>query len=161
LNFQTELRNAKRVIRAWVGANFSDEKLAGVSAFNADGKMSFRNPCSCLLGVTYSDLLHTCHEECSREHYQSAWRQDMAQRGRFEALFSSSRMGKAEKAYIFLGLSNRFNSCFGDDDLRRRRFSALLRAEMRRRDGREQVSGFNLRGIDQGSEATASPLLER
>jgi hypothetical protein len=140
LNFQSELRNAKRVIRAWVGANFSDEKLAGVSAFNADGKMSFRNPCSCLLGVTYSDRLHTCHDECSREHYHLAWRVDMAQRGRFASLFSSCRMGSAEKAYIFLGLSNKFNSCFGDDQLRQRRFSALLRAEMRRRDRRHILS---------------------
>jgi hypothetical protein len=136
LNFQNEIRNAKQVIRAWVGANFSDEKLAGVSAFNADGKMSFRNPCSCLLGVTYSDRLHTCQDDCSREHYQLAWRQDMAQRGRFASLFSSSRMGNAEKAYIFLGLSNKFDNCFGDDDLRRRRLSALLRAEMRCRDRR-------------------------
>jgi hypothetical protein len=50
------------------------------------------------------------------------------------ALFPSSRIGKAEKAYNFLGFSSAFGTCFGDDQLRRRRFSALLRAEMHRRD---------------------------
>jgi hypothetical protein len=133
MNFQRELRKAKQVIREWVHTNFSDEKLAGVAAFNADGKMSFRNPCSCLMGVTYSNRLHTADEACNREHYRTACRLDLAHSGRFAALFSSTRMGKVEKAYIVLGLETRFHSCFGDDQLRARRFAALLRAEMRRR----------------------------
>jgi hypothetical protein len=133
MNFQRELRKAKQVIREWVRTNFSDEKLACVAAFNADGKMSFRNPCSCLMGVTYSNRLHTADEACNREHYRTACRHDLAHSGRFAALFSSTRMGKAEKAYIVLGLEAKFHSCFGDDQLRARRFAALLRAEMRRR----------------------------
>jgi hypothetical protein len=132
MNFQKELRSAKQIIRQWVRANFSDERLASVSAFNADGKMTFRNPCGCLMGVTYSERLHTGHD-CDREHYWRARRLDVAQSRRFAALFPSSRIGKTEKAYNFLGFSSSFNSCFGDDEVRRRRFSALLRAEMRRR----------------------------
>ncbi len=133
MKFQSELQHSKQVVREWVRANFSDEKLASVAAFNEDGKMSFRNPCGCLMGVTHSERLHEGHD-CDRKHYWRARRQDLAQTRRFAALFPSSRIGKAEKAYHFLGFSATLNSCFGDDQLRRRRFSALLRAEMRRRD---------------------------
>ncbi len=149
MKFQSELRNSKRIVREWVRANFSDQQLASVSAFNADGGMSFRNPCGCLMGVTYSDRLHVGHG-CNREHYWLARRQDLAQTRRFAALFPTSRIGNAEKAYNFLGFSAAYSSCFGDDQLRRRRFSALLRAEMRRR--------ARLNGLVQG-EATA-PVAE-
>ena len=132
MNFPRELRKSKQIIREWVRAKFSDQKLASVVAFNADGGMSFRNPCGCLMGVTYSERLHVGHD-CNREHYWIARRQDLAQTRRFAALFPQSRIGKAEKAYNFLGFSAKFTSCFGDDELRRRRFSALLRAEMHRR----------------------------
>jgi|SRR5271166_527343 len=132
MNFQRELRNSKQVVREWVRANFDDQRLASVAAFNADGKMSFRNACGCLMGVTYSDPLHEGHS-CDRKHYWVARRQDLAQTRLLGALFPASRVGKAEKAYHFLGFSASFSYCFGDDDLRRRRFSALLRAEMRRR----------------------------
>jgi hypothetical protein len=71
--------------------------------------------------------------DCDREHYWRARREDLAQTRRFAALFQTSGIGKTEKAYHFLGFSNTFNNCFGDDDLRRRRFSAVLRMEMRRR----------------------------
>jgi hypothetical protein len=133
MNFQKELRNSKQIVRDWVRFNFSDQRLASVAAFNADGKMSFCNPCGCLMGVTFSEPLHMGHD-CDRRHYWLARRQDLAQIRRFAALFPSSRIGKAEKAYNFLGYSAAFSHCFGDDELRRRRFSALLRAEMRRRD---------------------------
>ena len=133
MNFRRELRNAKRVVRDWVRVNFDDQKLASVAAFNADGKMSFRNPCGCLMGVTYSDRLHT-GLDCDGEHYWLARRQDLAQTRRFAALLPSSRVGKAEKAYNFLGFSPTFDNSFGDDRIRRRRFAALLRAEMRRRE---------------------------
>ena len=133
MKFQKELRNSKQIVREWVRANFSDQKLASVVAFNADGKMSFRNPCGCLMGVTHSEHLHQ-DTGCNREHYWQARRQDLAQTRRFAALFLSSRIGKAEKAYNFLGFSKKYTSCFGDDQLRKRRFSALLRAEMRRRE---------------------------
>lgn len=132
MKFQSELRKSKRLVREWVRAHFSDEKLASVAAFNADGKMDFRNPCSCLMGVTYSDYLHVGHN-CHLEHYQLARQQDWLQNGCFAVFLSSSGMGKAEKAYLFLGFSATFNDCFGDEEVRRRRFSVLLRAEMRRR----------------------------
>jgi hypothetical protein len=132
MNFQRELQKSKRVVREWVRANFSDQKLASVAAFNADGRMSFRNPCGCLMGVTLSDRLHM-GLDCDREHYWQARRQDLAQTRRFAAFFPSTRIGKTEKAYHFLGHSRGLSHCFGDDELRRRRFAAILRAEMRRR----------------------------
>jgi hypothetical protein len=132
MNFQRELRTSKQVVREWVRTHFDDQRLASVAAFNADGKMSFRNPCGCLMGVTHSDSLHSGNY-CDRKHYWFARKQDLAQTRFLAALFPSSRIGKAEKAYNFLGFSASFSHCFGDDDLRRRRFSAVLRAEMRRR----------------------------
>jgi hypothetical protein len=153
MKFQTELRASKRVVRDWVRANFSDQKLASVVAFNSDGQMTFRNPCGCLMGVTYSERLHMGHD-CDREHYWLARRQDLAQTRRFAALFLTSRIGKAEKAYNFLGFSAAYSSCFGDDQLRRRRFSALLRAEMRHR---ERRGGFapvdQLRAVSSAAHA--------
>jgi len=132
MNFQRELRKSKEIVRAWIRAHFSDQKLASVAAFNADGRMSFRNPCGCLMGVTFSDRLHEGHG-CNREHYWMARRQDLMETRRFAALFPTTRIGKTEKAYNFLGFSRDFNTCFGDDELRRRRFAAILRAEMRLR----------------------------
>ena len=132
MNFQNELQKSKQLIREWVRTHFSNQQLASVVAFNADGNMGFRNPCGCLMGVTYGDRLHVGHD-CHQEHYWLARREDLAQTGRFAALLSSSGMGKTEKAYHFLGFTAAFKSCFGDDEVRRRRFSALLRAEMRRR----------------------------
>lgn len=132
MNFQRELRNSKQIVRGWIRANFSDQKLAEVMAFNADGKMSFRNPCGCLMGVTFSSRLHE-GRDCDREHYWAARKQDLAQTRRFAAWFVSAHIGKAEKAYHFLGHSSATGECFGDDNIRRRRLSAILRAEMRRR----------------------------
>ena len=139
MNFQSELRNSKQMIRQWVRANFSDEKLAAVTAFNADGKMTFRNPCGCLMGVTHSHLLHVGHD-CNREHYWQARKQDLSQTRRFAAFFPTSRIGKTERAYNFLGFSAAYSNCFGDDQLRRRRFGAILRAEMRCREASRAVS---------------------
>jgi len=143
MEFQRELQSSKQVVRAWVRAHFSDQRLASVVAFNEDGRMGFRNPCGCLMGVTYSDRLHDpgldgagidgANHDCDRKHYWRARRLDLSQTRRFAALFLASQLGKAEKAYLFLGFSANCRNCFGDDDLRRRRFSALLRAEMRRR----------------------------
>lgn len=57
MDFQKELRHSKQVVREWVRAHFSDQRLASVAAFNEDGRMGFRNPCGCLMGVTFSDRL--------------------------------------------------------------------------------------------------------
>ena len=103
--------------------HFDDQKLASIAAFNQDGSMSFMNPCSCLMGVTYSNRLHVGHG-CSREHYWAARRIDLEQTRRFAAFFSTSQIGKAEKAYNFLGFTPAFGNCFGDDEIRRRRFGA-------------------------------------
>lgn len=138
MNFQIELRKSKQILRTWVRENFSDEKLASVAAFNQDGKMSFRNPCGCLMGVTYSETLHL-GAGCNREHYWLARKEDLAQTRRFAALFPSFRMGKTERAYNFLGYNASFGNCLGDDQIRRRRFAALLRAEIRRRDSLREL----------------------
>jgi hypothetical protein len=150
MNFQKELRKAKATIREWVRSKFSDQHLASVAAFNADGKMSFANPCSCLLGVTYSSCLHY-DTDCDGEHYRLARWDDLAQSGWLASLISGSGMGKVEKAYVFLGFGPDFGCCFGDDGVRGRRFGAMLRAEMRRRDvGRSSLNSLEDLKVGEG-----------
>jgi hypothetical protein len=77
MEFRRELRRSKRVVREWVRAHFSDQRLASVVAFNEDGRMGFRNPCGWLMGVTYSDRLHHpgldgANHFCDRKHYWGA-----------------------------------------------------------------------------------------
>ena len=64
-----------QIIRNWI-KRFDDQRLAEVYAFNEDGKMAFRNSCSCLLGVTLADKLHTSTVECTYgpqpTHYHDA-----------------------------------------------------------------------------------------
>ncbi len=153
MNYQRKLQRSKQIIRDWIRTNFSDQKLASVTAFNADGRMSFRSSCGCLLGVTYSDPLHA-EENCNGEHYRLARRQDSAQSRRWAAPFAPSGMGKLEKAYLFLGLSPAFNNCVGDDQLRRSRLSALLRAEMHRRDRLRWPNSYDSQKFDTAPKVT-------
>jgi hypothetical protein len=159
MKLQSELRKSKQIVREWIRANFSEQKLASVYAFNADGRMSFRNPCGCLMGVTYSDRLHDGYG-CNQEHYWIARQKDLAESGWLAAIFSGSGMGKTERAYIVLGYSSKFTSCFGDDELRQRRLSAILRAEMRRRARWHGLPAFT-HLADQNEEQTQPSHLAR
>jgi hypothetical protein len=119
-----QLRQAKQTLRQYI-RRFDDPKLAAVYAFNSDGKMEYANTCSCLRGVASSAVLH--HIKCRGDHY-------------FRIGFDPATRC-AEHAYLALGWS--FEYEFEDygfagsafrDDLRRVRLSAILRAELRRRD---------------------------
>ncbi len=119
-----------KVVVEFVRTRFDDEKLAQVSAFNEDGKMSFFEPCCCLLGVASSTTLHV---SCRDHHY---WR-----------LAGSGYCRVAEAAYWSLGsplslwrlsggvmgLPTPFHVA-----LRRRRFAKILREETARRDRLER-----------------------
>lgn len=124
------LRKDKQDIREFIQQQFTDEKLASVYAFNRDGKMEFYNTCSCLMGVTLSDHLH--HKKCP----------DSIDRNGFKGHYRKAQIlplaNAAEIAYGQLGYP--LGSSYKNEDkldlgLRRRlRLSAILRAEMRRRD---------------------------
>ncbi len=125
-----ELKSAKQDIRKFIQHQYTDEKLASVYAFNQDKNMEFMNCCSCLMGVTLSDELHTrCNERISDlsnskfSHYRKAQLLPFA----WEAECSYARMGyKLGSVY---GLMQ-----WDLTTLRRIRLSAILRAEIRRRD---------------------------
>lgn len=53
------------IVKRFISENWSDQKVAEVLAFNEDGKMSFCNPCACILGVSSSNQLH---ELCTTVH---------------------------------------------------------------------------------------------
>ncbi len=128
-----DLRQAKQDIRKFIQHQYTDDKLASVYAFNQDKNMQFMNCCSCLLGVTLSDELHTrCGDSYAMNrfsHYRKA--QDLP--------FAY----QAECAYARIGY--RLGSVYGHSDwdysvLRRVRLSAILRAEIHRRDRIKQAS---------------------
>lgn len=120
-----DLKRAKQTIRAFIQAQWSDQKLADVYAFNQDGNMDFIDSCGCLLGVTGSTVLHKCYELCqdgNGDHYQTT-RQDVPNAVR------------AELAYSQLGHIGITPSLWPDNSrTRQQRLSAILRAEIRRRD---------------------------
>jgi hypothetical protein len=105
----------KQIIREYIRQHFSDEKLAQVYAWNQDGKMLATDPCGCLLGVTSSAQIHNWSKEgCpNSKHY-------------FEA---KAIPGAVEAEQAFFRLSH------GHSNSRRQPvMSAILRAEMKRRD---------------------------
>jgi hypothetical protein len=132
-----KLQEAKRIIRKLIGG-WADQKLAAVYAFNEDGKMSYFGTCNCLIGVHSSEVLHTVCRDA--EGFQSGHYAD-----------AIGGLQREEAAYLILG------GTYGDAikeacapeavkeacapeavraerrRLRQVRFSAILRAEMRRR----------------------------
>ncbi len=117
------LREVKQSIRSFVREYWDDQKLAEVYAFNRDGKMFFHDPCGCILGVTYSSSLHTKYIKCKDdEHYLKA-----------RYLLGAEEV---EASYLNLGRFAIINANL--DSLRQRRLSAILRAEMRRRERQKQ-----------------------
>lgn len=120
MNCKVELADAKRYIRRFVQLHWTDQRLAEAYAFNRDGRMRYDSCCACLMGVTLSEVLHVFGVDCDRAHYDSA-----------QMLLGAAR---AENAY--LELENLGASVEYQDTVERgqRRLSAILRAEMRRRD---------------------------
>ncbi len=122
-----QLRRDKQHIREYIREHFSDEKLAQVYAFNRDGKMEFYNRCACLLGVTLSAQLHEqpCADEMrlreGKGHYLNAKRLGGACRA--EMSYGTLATDYARESWGYHLVS-----------LRQCRLSAILRAELRRRD---------------------------
>ncbi len=126
-----KMKKYKNSIRNWIRTKFSDQKLAEVYAWNRDGHMIFHDRCACILGVTDSATLHHALDKygkptpCKGEHYIKLHRQD-------DAL-------DVEIAYQMMGWINFEPQTKGLENTRRRNImSAILRAEMRRRDKEKQ-----------------------
>jgi hypothetical protein len=110
MNVQTQLREAKNIIRADV-KGWTTAKLCEVWAFNRDGRMDVLRPCCCILGVLSSPgALH--RENCGLGHYMN--------------LLTTPSGLELEIAYIRLAIDL-------DADARRRVLSSILAAELRRR----------------------------
>ncbi len=105
------LRECKQAIRSFIRQHWDDQRLASVYAFNRDGKMTYYDPCGCLIGVSLSDVLHEEDEDfqCG-DHYLRA--QHLA--------------GAVEAEMAYCGLAS-----FGE---RHTLLSPILRAEIKRRD---------------------------
>jgi hypothetical protein len=128
------LRESKQLIRRWISERFSDERLAQVYAFNQDGKMRFQSACDCLLGVTGSSTLHE-PENCPDDDWPAHYFRIRYNGGQFAL--------DCEQAYNILGWLNtrRFGIADCSDELRKRRLSAILRAQMRIRARARQQEG--------------------
>ncbi len=125
------LKQSKQAIRAFIRMHWSDQKLTEVYAFNRDGKMHWNDYCGCLLGVTLSQILHTrqsiCPDWAPGSHYT-------------RAKLSLPRAATLEEAYWYLGDGCYIRGNVCDDALAQRRLSAILRAEMRRRERVRQAA---------------------
>lgn len=111
------IKQAKQAIRPFI-ATFSDPRLADVYAANADGKMSFYDPCGCLRGVAYEGLaVHTRADRCDLCHYD---------------MVDDDVAIAAEWGYNKLAFGEHLLDAA--DAIRQRRLSPILRAEIRRRD---------------------------
>lgn len=117
-------RQCKQHIRSFIRQHWSDQRLAEVYAFCADGKMRSSAPCHCLMGVTTAIQLHDtfvtiCPENKLGEpsHYTTARR--------------LAGGVNAERAYIELCYKvpiGQNSQAVADRILR-----AIMKAEMRRR----------------------------
>lgn len=112
------LREARQAIRSFI-RGWSDQKVAEVYAFNRDRKMRFEDSCGCIRGVTLSDVLHDGNSVCNMDHYDAT-----------RAIVGAS---EAECGYGVLG-RHRVPAWLDNFGARRIRLSAILRAELRRRD---------------------------
>jgi hypothetical protein len=56
----------RQVVKDFV-SQWNTEKICQVMAFAEDGHMDYLNPCSCLIGVHSSDVLHDV--QCEEGHY--------------------------------------------------------------------------------------------
>lgn len=116
-------KQATQAVRTYIRANLTDRRLAEVYAFNQDGKMAFADPCGCLMGVTLAEQLHTGKTTvCTGKHYEKARMLDTGQ-----GLYILRSFGSAEWGYNIL------NNKLGVE-ASTRKMSAVLRAEIRRRD---------------------------
>jgi len=109
----------REIVKRFVASRWNDEKIAHVYAFNEDGKMSFVNPCACLIGVDSSQVLHKWSWGCllrRENHYHIARRNLIAL--------------EAERAYLALGDFHR--------KARRRIFGEILREIMAEREAVRQ-----------------------
>ena len=119
------LQRHKHIIRKFIDNNFTDEALAKVYAFNADGKMHYASTCSCLLGVAVSAILHesqSCKEE-PLDHYY------LAKEALPFAIEAEAAYGDLDNATLNLG----------PEIVRQRRLSAILRGQMRLRERAKQA----------------------
>lgn len=117
---------AERILSKHI-RGFSDERLHEVYAFNQDGKMSFSDPCACILGVTSANHPHVSrgqHIKCPEfpsGHYT-------------RAKYMTSNGKQVEQAYIWIA---------GDDlsDIgRQKAMEKLLTKEIRIRTYERAVS---------------------
>jgi hypothetical protein len=136
VKYKQFLGDAKMELRSFIHEFWSDQKLAEVYAFNADGKMSYRNMCCCLIGVTDSDTLHNVYcgdsllfGSIPSDHHYHQFKNRIGARAEI-----------AEGAYMMIArhppvqIVPRVAAWMPlDDELGQRRFSAIMRAEMRRR----------------------------
>lgn len=125
MSLQQTIQNARRAIRPFI-QTFSDQRLAEVYAFNADGKMKWTDPCGCIIGVAGASYLHNGQQDCPdhhRHYLPVKFGADYHQDASIEELDALPLPKTAEWGYLNLGSYS----------VARLRLSAILRAEMRRR----------------------------
>jgi hypothetical protein len=127
-----KFKQAKQVVREFIRMYWDDQKLTEVLAFAQDGKMTYVDPCGCLLGVTKAVHLHTRSTACNTSHYS-------------EALNASRFAQHAEQAFHKLDLLP-YNQEYYLARLNAR-MVAIIKAEIRRRDRLKAPKGETVDAI--------------
>jgi hypothetical protein len=105
-------------------AGWSDQKLAEVLAFNEDGKMRYMSGCSCIIGVSGSDVLHEQCRLTTPDHHYYKTKDSAKIYSLAETEYARLSEPENTKGYII----------HGDDGARARALDVILRAEIARRD---------------------------
>ncbi len=108
---QTKLQWAKRAIRTFIKANWSDQKLLEVYAFNRDGKMKYDSVCRCIRGVSLCDTLHVSY--CGESNN---WSEGSDQQHHYNKTKELPGFEAAELAYHMLGTLGELSICPFDAD---------------------------------------------
>jgi hypothetical protein len=94
----------RQIVKDFV-SQWNTEKICQVMAFAEDGHMDYLNPCSCLIGVHSSDVLHDV--QCEEGHY-NRWVYGSGYRpSAVTAENSYMMLGSATGASVFIGQSSR------------------------------------------------------
>lgn len=119
---KTEFRNHKQAIRAFMQANYSDERLAMLLAHAQEGKLAF-DSCCCFIGIPSAP--HALASNGERAQPEPTHHRV------YGNLLRGAR--EAEKAFNYLGVGKSWSYSLMDAK-RRRILIPMIRAEMRRRE---------------------------
>lgn len=124
----TRIQKAKKTVRAFMQAHYTDKRLAQLLCHARDGKLAYYS-CCCFIGIpTANHALKQKTTHVGVPHYEEAKRLNGA--------------GAAEVAFCELMLAGNSDFKKPEDEVRRRVLIPMIRAEMKRREKAQAEKQF-------------------